>query len=102
MLAAPPARQRSYAGMLRHAAILQFESSAAPAKILEGLAERSLLSASLRAAVSAVDEAVFALYQAHTSPGFERAILTNSPAWCAVRASALAALQALREQRSRD
>ena len=39
MLAAPPARQRSYAGMLRHAAILQFESCSTPPKILDALAE---------------------------------------------------------------
>lgn len=100
MLAAPPARQRSYAGMLRHAAILQFESCSTPPKILDALAERSLLGDELHETIGAVDEAVHDLYETQGSDGFERAILTNSAAWRAVRSAAAAALRALHAQRS--
>jgi hypothetical protein len=86
--------------MLRHAAILQFESSATPPKILDALAARSLLGHELCETISAVDEAIHDLYQTQGSDGFERAILTNSAPWCAVRSAAAAALRALHAQRS--
>jgi len=100
MLAAPPRAQRPYAGVLRHAAVLQFESTSDPPKILEGLAKRSLLGDELQRAISELDDAVFAFYQCHGSAGFEAAIAASAPEWCAVRTCAQDALRRLRDQRS--